>query len=203
MPHRPTQVEIVDRRTVFQGYFKLDRLRLRHELYAGGQSAEFEREVFHRGHAVAVLPYDAARERVVLIEQFRAGAYVRGDEAGPWLLEVVAGVIEEGEASADVARRETVEEAGVEMGELINILGYYSSPGALTEYVDVYCGQADSEGAGGIHGLDAEHEDIRVVTMAFDDAMAAIGDGGIRSSSAIIALQWLALNRAELRKRWG
>ena len=75
MPPRPSQVEIIDRSTVFQGYFRLDRFRLRHELYAGGRSAEFEREVFHRGHAVAVLPYDAARDRVVLIEQFRAGGH--------------------------------------------------------------------------------------------------------------------------------
>jgi ADP-ribose pyrophosphatase len=202
MTSRPSKVEVIDKTTVFEGYFKLDRFRLRHELYAGGWSQEIEREVFHRGHASAVLPYDPARDQVVLIEQFRAGVHVRGDEAGPWLLEIVAGVIGEGETPDEVARRETAEEAGLTVDELVYILGYYSSPGALTEYVDVYCARVDSGAAGGIHGLDDEHEDIRVVVMSFDEAMALLAEGGVRSSSAVIALQWLALNRAELRARW-
>ena len=202
MPPRPDDVEVIDKTTAYQGYFRLDRYRLRHRLFAGGWSKEISREILERGHAAAVLPYDPAGDAVVLIEQFRAGPFARGAGDSPWLLEIVAGIIDGEETPERVARREAVEEAGLEITEMIPIVGYYASPGAVSEHIEVYLGRVDSAGAGGVHGLEAEGEDIRVVPVSFDEAMAWLAAGRIMASPAIIALQWLALNRDEVRQRW-
>jgi len=194
-------VETVERRTVYDGYFRIDRYRLRHRLHAGGWSGEMTREVFERGHAVGVLPYDPVRDEVVLLEQFRVGALAAGWT--PWLIEIVAGIVEEGETAEDVARREAMEEAGCQVAELVHLHDYLVSPGGTSESVTLFAGRVDSAGAGGIHGLDHEHEDIRVFTLPADEALDLLARGSIRNALAVIALQWLALNRNELRKKWG
>jgi len=194
-------VETVERRTVYDGYFRIDRYRLRHRLHAGGWSGEMTREVFERGHAVGVLPYDPVRDEVVLLEQFRVGALAAG--WAPWLIEIVAGIVEEGETAEDVARREAMEEAGCQVAELVHLHDYLVSPGGTSESVTLFAGRVDSAGAGGIHGLDHEHEDIRVFTLPADEALDLLARGSIRNALAVIALQWLALNRNELRKKWG
>lgn len=195
-PHR--DVEVLARETVFQGYFRVDRYTLRHRLFEGGWSRPFQRELFERGHAAAVLPYDVARDRVLLIEQFRIGPYAHGD--APWQIEIVAGILHDGESPADLARREAREEAGCDgLSQLLPICAYYMSPGAVSEHMTLFCGLADLDGAGGIHGLPHEDEDIRVHVLPFDEAMAWLAAGRIQNSPAIIALQWLALNRACLR----
>jgi ADP-ribose pyrophosphatase len=183
--------------TLFEKYFRLDEYHLSHELYGGGSSPVFTREIFERGSVVAVLPYDPARDCVVLIEQFRAGAI--GDAEGPWLVECVAGVIEEGETEREVAMREAVEEAGCEIERLESISHYYVSPGGTSEYCSLYCGLIDSAGIGGIHGLDHENEDILVQVVDASEAFAMVRESRIRSSATIIALQWLELNHARLR----
>lgn len=193
-------VELIERATVYQGYFRVDRYRLRHSLFVGGMSAPIDREIFERGHAVAVLPYDPVRDEVVLIEQFRVGAYAAGRPA--WLLEVVAGIIEPDETREAVARRETQEEAGLRLGRLEPVADVLASPGGTSESVAIFCGETDASRADGIHGLDAEGEDIRVVRMLADDAIANLNKGRIVAAPAVIALQWLALNRQDLRRRW-
>ncbi len=197
----PRQVELIGRETAFKGYFRIDRYRLRYEQYAGGLGAEVVREVFERGQVAAVLPLDPQAGRVVLIEQFRAGAFARGWH--PWLLECVAGIIEEGESPQDVSRRETREEAGCAILDLAPIAApFLTSPGACTETVSLYCARVDAAGVGGIHGLDDEHEDIRVTTWSVDDALALLDAGRIVNAKTIIALQWLALNRDRLDRVW-
>jgi len=185
------------RRTLFEKYFRIDEYSISHELYGGGDSPVFTREIFERGSVVAVLPYDPRRDRVVLIEQFRTGAI--DDPDGPWLIECVAGVIEDGESEREVAIRESVEEAGCVIEQLETISQYYVSPGGTSEHCSLYCGLVDSDGLGGIHGLDHENEDIRVLVVDADEAYAWLRAGRIRSSATIIALQWLELNRARLR----
>lgn len=184
----------------YAGFFRLERLRLRHALFAGGMSPPLTRELFERGHAVAVLPYDPVRDAVVLIEQFRIGALARA--GGPWLLEIVAGIIEDGEAPEAVARREAVEEADLRLGRLEKIGRFYVSPGGSSESVHLFCGEVDASGAGGIHGLVEEGEDIRVLVEPFATAMQRLTSGAIDSASPVIALQWLALNRTRLRQTW-
>ena len=193
-------VEILEKSERYRGYFRIDRYRLRHRLFAGGWSGRIEREVFERGHAVGVLPYDPAADAVVLIEQFRIGALVAGME--PWLIEVVAGIIEEGEAPEDVARRETLEEAGLEIQALMPMCRYLVSPGGSSESVRLYCARVDSRGAGGIHGLAEEHEDIRVEVVPFDTALRLLDEGRVANSVSVIALQWLGLHRDRVRAAW-
>jgi ADP-ribose pyrophosphatase len=196
----PTAVDILEKKAVYQGYFRIDRYTLRHGLFAGGMSGKVTREVFERGHAVGLLPYDPVRDAVVLIEQFRIGAYAAGME--PWLVEIVAGIIENGEAPEDVARRETLEEAGLTISELIPVCRYLVSPGGTSESVRVFVGRIDSTGAGGIHGLNSEDEDIRVTAMPWSDARRLLDDGKITNVLTMVALQWFALHRDEVRRRW-
>ena len=184
------------RQLLFSKYFRLEEYSLSHELFEGGYSNIFTREIFERGSVVALLPYDPERRKVVLLEQFRAGAI--GDEQTPWLFECVAGVIEEGESEDQVAIRESREEADCDIQQLHQISRYYVSPGGTTELCTLYCGIIDSNGIGGIHGLDEENEDIRVEVVDADLAYAMVRDGRIKSSATIIALQWLELNEQRL-----
>ena len=182
--------------TLFQKYFRLDEYSLSHELYRGGYSNEFTREVFERGSVVALLPYDPQHGKVVLIEQFRVGAIHA--ETSPWLIECIAGIVEDGENEDQVAIRESREEAGCEISQLHQISRYYVSPGGTTEECTLYCGIVDSTGVGGIHGLADENEDIRVEVVDADTAYQWVRDGVIKSSATIIALQWLEINQNRL-----
>ena len=193
-------VEIFETKTLWKGFFRVDRLRLRHRLFSGGWGHEITREVFERGHAAALLPYDPVRDEVVLIEQFRAGALTAGAE--PWLVEIVAGIIEEGETAEEVVRRETVEEAGCEVTDVVPVMDVFTTPGGSSERIAIFVGRVDAQGVGGIHGLADEGEDIRVFTESLDAALRRMADGGITNIIAVAALQWLALNRGNLRRDW-
>ena len=193
-------VEVVEREECFRGFYKLDRLHLRHRLFAGGMGKLINRELFVRHDAVCVLPYDPRRDEVVLIEQFRVGALDKS--RNPWLLELVAGLIDKNEQPEEVARREAMEEAGLTLGALWPLSVYYPSPGGSDERVHLFVGRCDSVGAGGIHGLEEEGEDIRVHVLPFEDALARVRDGRIDNAASIMALQWLALNRDEVRGLW-
>lgn len=198
-PAEPT-VEIVEQRLCYQGFFRMEHYRLRHRRYDGGMSPVLSRELFERGHAAAVLPYDPVLDRIVLLEQFRIGALHA--PGGPWLLEIVAGIIENGETAPVVVERELLEEAGCALLALEPICEYLVSPGGTSERISLYCGRVDATDVGGIHGLAAEGEDIRVMTVSFDEAMALLDCGRINSASPIIALQWLQRNRPRLRQAW-
>ena len=193
-------VEVIEREACFQGFYRLDRLRLRHRQFAGGMGPPLSRELFVRHDAVCVLPYDPQRDCVVLIEQFRVGALDKSEN--PWLLELVAGLIDKDEQPEEVARREAVEEAGLNLGALWPITAYYPSPGGSDERVHLFVGRCDSSVAAGIHGLAEEGEDIRVHVWPLEDALQAVKDGRIDNAASIIALQWLALNRLEVRGLW-
>ncbi len=192
--------EIIGKEELYRGYSRVYRYRFRHRLFAGGWSGEIAREVFERGQAVGVLPYDPAADAVVLIEQFRIGAQAAG--LAPWQTEIVAGIIEDGEAPEEVARREAIEEAGAAISAMIPIYRYLVSPGVASEAVQLYCGRVESRGLGGIHGLAEEHEDIRVEVLPWAEAQARLTSGKITNALAIIALQWFALNRDRVRKIW-
>ena len=192
--------QILDKRVCYDGFFRLERYRLRHELFAGGWSGELVRELLQRGHAVAVLLYDPGREQVVMVEQFRIGAMASGEHA--WMLEVVAGIVEADEDPQEVARRESREEAGCIVEALIPISRFIPSSGGCSEHVTLYCGRVDAAKADGVHGLAHEGEDIRVRVMPVAEALALLEDGTVLSAMTLIALQWLALNGSRLRERW-
>jgi len=187
--------------TVYEGWFRIARHEFEHTLFAGGRSGRIDREVFNRGDVAAVLPYDPVSDRVVLIEQFRIGAM--NDEKSPWLVEVIAGMIEPGEEPEAMVHREAKEEAGLVLGNLLPIRSYYASPGGSTERVHLYCALTDLSEAGGLHGLAEEDEDIRVINCSADEAIALLDDGTIRNAISIIALQWFYLHREKLRANAG
>lgn len=190
-------VELVSREVLQQGFFRLEAMTLRHRLFAGGWSEPMRREVHMRRDAVGVLLYDVARDALVVVEQFRAGAV--DDVLSPWKLEFVAGLVEEGEALEDVARREAQEESGSQVSELKQIHTYYPSPGACNEQVTLFCGLIDSQGVGGIHGLDTENEDIRVHVISFQKAWELLMEGRFDNAMSLIGMHWLACQRASLR----
>jgi ADP-ribose pyrophosphatase len=193
--------EILKRDRLYKGFFEFLRFELRHTRFDGGVSPPLCREVLAQNNAVAVLPYDARRDRIVLIEQFRIGALEA--EPGPWLTEIIAGIIETGEAPEDVARRESVEEAGCEIGRLERIHHYLPSPSSSDEQVTLFVAEVDSDGIGGLHGVAEEGEDIRVRVVDTGHAFELLDRGVINSAIPIIALQWLRLNRETLRSAWG
>jgi len=194
------EFKINNREVAYNGFFRLEKYQLQHTLFQGGWSEEITRELFMRGNCVAVLLYDPKRDEVVLIEQFRAGAILNPDKA--WLLEIVAGAIEEGETAEEVAFRESVEEAGCEIKDLSLISEFYTTPGGASERISLFLGIVDTTGIGGIHGLDHEDEDILVTTEKFDAVFQMVEDGRIESGIPIIAIQWLYINRDKVRKKW-
>jgi len=196
-------VKVLRRNTPFRGFFRLDILDLKHRRFDGGWTPWIEREVFIRANAAGLLPYDPRLDRIALVEQFRSGVFAEGSQR-PWTLETVAGIITSGERPEDVARRETLEEAGAEATDMVHVCNFFVSPGGCSEYVMLYCGRVDLSGIkrGTAAGLADEHEDIRVHVMSFNRALRMLKQGVINNSITIIALQWLALNRAKLRRKW-
>ncbi|WP_325893932.1 ADP-ribose diphosphatase [Grimontia sp. NTOU-MAR1] len=190
-------VKIEANDVVYNGYFKMVKYRFRHRLFAGGWSDAIERELFERGHAVAMLPYDPVTDQVVMVEQIRIGAMVASDS--PWQLEIVAGIIDKDEFPEEVAVREADEEAGLSVRKLEPMTNYLSSSGGCSERIHLYLGLVDASEAEGVHGLPEEGEDILVHVVPFDTAMQWIEDGKVENAASIIALQWLALNRDRVR----
>lgn len=195
------QFDILDKSIGYTGFFRMEKYRLRHELFRGGWSAPMIRECFERGHAVAVLLYDPEQDQVVLVEQFRIGAIEF--PGGPWLLEIVAGIIDQPDESAEqVAQREAMEEAGCSILDLVPICHYLVSPGGTSETIRLFCARVNATNIGGVRGLAAEDEDIRIHVIARCAAMELLHSGRINSAAPIIALQWLELHRSQLLERW-
>ncbi len=179
--------KILKKEESFSGFFKLYSYKIEHDLFNGG-TGTIKREVLHRGHAAAVMPYDQTSDSILLVEQFRAGAM--HTEQNPWLFEFIAGMVEDGESGHEVVRREAREEAGIELGEVNFISTYFPSPGGSAETIDLYWAPADLSEAGGVFGLATEGEDIRSCVYSFDDAMRMLDDGLINNSITMLLLLW-------------
>jgi len=207
-----SDVEVVKKTRVWDGYFQLDKYTLRHRLHDGNDehmSGAMDREIFERGHAAASLLYDPILEKLVFIEQFRPGAYAAlsspwFDEKtfSPWLLEIVAGIIDEGETPEGVIRREAVEEANLDVRDIVPIIHYLVSPGGTSESMFLFCAKVDAANAGGIFGLNEEHEDIRVLSVDVASALKWLDEGRFINSMTLIAMQWFGANHALLKERW-
>ena len=199
-------VEILDQVEEYNlgNLFRIIKARLKHRCLDGRMSAPLTRINFERGNSVGVLLYDSKNEAVILVRQFRYPVYAglpphqqEGEGARhAWILETVAGISEEDETAQDVAIRELLEEAGYRVKSMHPITTMYPSPGGSSERVTLFLGEVDHTqrpGKGG--GLQAEGEDIEVVVIPFTKAMSMIKSGEISDAKAIIALQYLALQK--------
>lgn len=193
-------VEVLQQHTAYRGYFRIEKYQIRHRRFNGEWSKPLDREVFERGHAVGVLLFDPLLNKIVLIEQFRMGAYGRTQH--PWLLELVAGIMGKNETPEEVAIRETTEETGLQIQELAPICKYWVSPGGSSETVVLFCGRVDASHAGGIHGLVSEDEDIKVWVLDVEAVYTALAEGKINNALSIIAIQWFQLNETKIRQQW-
>ena len=196
-------IEILGEQTLYEGFFTLKRIQFKHKLFAGGQSGVVTRELLIKGAASAVIAYDPKEDSVILVEQVRIGAaYHPESNRSPWLLELIAGMVEKGEKPEEVALRESEEEAGIQVKNLTHCLSVWDSPGGIVERIHLFAGEVDSAQAKGIHGLAEENEDIRVQVVKREQAYQWMCEGKIDNRIAVIGLQWLQLNYAQLQQSW-
>ena len=199
-----SDIKIASVETLFQGFFKLDCYQLSHRLFNGGYSDVISREIFERGDAVVLMPYDAKLDKVVLLEQFRPGAL--RSTGSPWLLEFIAGMFNLNEIPEQVAVREAKEEADIDVNsnDLIKIMSYLSSPGGMSEQIHLFAACIDTTELNTehcVHGLSEEGEDILVHVMPRTQALTLLAEGKINNAATVIGLQWLALNYQSLQEK--
>lgn len=190
-------IQIINKETVYKGHFELQKITFRHKLFSGEMSDNVVRELLLKGEASALIAYDPKLDNVVLVEQVRIGAYDPAQKKSPWLLELVAGMVDKGnETPAEVAIREAQEEAGLDVSDVQHVLSVWDSPGGQLERLHVFLGLVDSSKikSGEIYGLLEEHEDIRVHVVSRQQAYQWVEDGTIDNVIAVIGLQWLQLN---------
>jgi len=187
---------VLDRKNCFRGFYQLDKLLIQHELFHGGMSNHLTRELFVRPDAVCVLAFDPQTDCVILLEQLRIGALDKS--ADPWLLEIIAGLIEDGETPEQVAKREAQEEAGLALVDLLPITSYYPSPGGSNERVHLFLGRCDSSTAADFAGLQTEDEDIKVHVIARSKALELMQQGKLDNAATLISMQWLQIHLARV-----
>lgn len=190
------RVRLTSRRMLWKGFATLEILTFEQRM-SDGSIVTIEREVHDHGSAAAILLHDATDDTVVLVRQFRAGAFANGDPA--FMLEIPAGLVDEGEIPAEAVVREAMEETGFAIEKARYICDVHASPGALTEKLSLFVASVSSANRTGLGGgLAGEAEDIEVVTLGLDEAYLMIAKGEITDAKTIIALQWAMLHRAEL-----
>ncbi len=204
IPAHP-DVVIESERRVWSGRFPLDVVKFRHRRFDGAMSDTRTWELWRRGHASALLPYDPLNDTVVLIEQFRFPALASG--ADPVLTELPAGLCEEGEDPVATIRREMREEMNLEADRIERIGGFLLTAGGADEFCHLYAGRvtapaADGEGIAGYGGEASEGEDIRVRVWDAGDAIQAAFAGLFANSITVIGLFWLASRRDWLKRQW-
>ena len=184
------KVEIISRKRVFDDFFKIEEARLRFERYDGTMSEPVRRLNFERGDSVAALLVDPHAGMVYLTEQFKYPAF---EKAGGWLIDVVAGMIDEGETPDEAVRREILEESGFEASGIEPIATFFVSPGGSSERIYLYCAIVRGAAAGG-GGLASENEDIKIIAWSVDEFLARFRAGDLQDAKALIAACWLKEN---------
>lgn len=194
-------VEIISRETVYKSFTQVDVVKLKHRLFAGGISPTIQRELVIKPEAIGVLIYDPNLDSVLLIEQFRVGAL---SHPNPWQLEIVAGLVDgQNESLEEVANREVLEEAGVQLSRLEQVMTFLLSPGGSNEKFTLFVGQADLRQAGGLFGLPEEGEDIKVTVVSASQFINLLAQNNVLwNAPLLIAGQWFALNKTLLQSKW-
>ena len=191
--------KIHQKQLVYDGHFKVTKFDLTYEKYNGESTPLLRRELVERNDTVAMVAYDPVTDEVVLVEQFRVGAI---SEEQPWLIEIVAGLIEPNESPEQVVVRESQEEIGCVPSEIIKIAEFYTSPGGNSEWVHLYIGNISVHKISQLGGLEEEGEDIKITVVPATDVAYMLSTGEVRSAIAIIGLQWFVMNRENIRQQW-
>ena len=190
------------KRSVYKGFFSVEEHDLTYQKFNNEQSNVVTRSTLVSSDAVIVLPYDPINDRILLIEQFRAGPYVKGDE-NPWVLEPIAGLIDEGETPESAGIREAQEEAHLEIKKLELVARSYPSPGISTEFFHQYIGIVSlPEETNLVSGLESEAEDIRSHIFSYEEFYKMIVEGEMNVGPAILLGLWLSKNRKSLIKKY-
>lgn len=192
--------EIIEKENLYHGFFQLNRYHIRHQLFGGGWTETFQREMFERGHAAGALLLDPNSETLVLVEQFRAGAVET--EINPWMIEPIAGMIEVNENPEQVVKRESIEESGCNIIKLQKITSYLASAGGTTEKVWLFLGKVDANQAPEYAGLSSEHEDIKIHKLPVTKVFEQLDKGQFKNAMLLISLQWLKLNWHKKEQFW-
>ncbi|MFW8636588.1 NUDIX domain-containing protein [Cribrihabitans pelagius] len=185
-------------RRAYMNFFAMEEMDLQFRRFDGSMSPVISRSAAMVGHAAVVLPYDPARDEVLLVEQFRAPPFFMG-EASPWMWEPVAGLIDPGESPEQAAIREAQEEAGVSIKALEPVTRAYPSSGAMAEVIHIFVGLADLDDIQGGGGVAGEGEDLRSQRLSFDELMLGIDTRIYQDLPLITAALWLARHRERLR----
>ncbi len=194
-----TSVRSYKKRIVYDGFFSVEEHDLSYSKFDKTQSEVVTRGAIISSAAVIVLPYDPVNDRILLVEQFRTGPYVRGDK-NPWVLEPIAGLIELNETPEEAGLREAEEEACLKLKYLELVAQSYPSPGISTEFFHQYIGIVSlPERTDLISGLKSESEDIRSHIFCFTDFCEMINKGKITVGPAILLGLWLSNNRQKLK----
>ena len=193
------QAKITGRERLYDGFFKIDELTIEMDKHAGGKQT-VKRLSFERGHAVAILGYDPARDEVVLVNEMRPGMLAAGEY--PFNDSLPAGMIDKGETAIQAAMREMEEETGVELEEPVEVhAGAYVSAGGTSERLALVAGIIDASKAGGVHGEAGEGEDIKTVVLKSDEFIARAESGEIKDMKSLVLAFWLAQHRDELKQK--
>jgi ADP-ribose pyrophosphatase len=188
MADKRLKANILETRTEYTGFFELRRLTVEHDRFDGGTTGPLVREVLHRSDVVAALLHDPSADKVVLVEQYRAGAHVAG--LSPWLVDIVAGRIEAGQTPLQAITREITEESGLIPDSIKPIGTYLTAPHLSSEQVHLYCAMVDATAVTGYHGLTHEGEDIRPLVLQRTEALGLLKTRPL-SLWAGLALGWL------------
>ena len=187
-----SKFEIINKKNIHNGFFKMNEYILKYKKYDGSWSKEVKREIFGGAMVSAVLPYDPVKREIVLIQQFRPGTIAK--EFNNYLYEIVAGIIDSGETAEDTAKRECLEETGCKIKKITPIQGYFPAPGSSESFYHLFLGEIDTFEGERVMGLESENEDILVRSYKLSDVKEMMEKGEILNGLTLIALQWFFLN---------
>ena len=183
--------QIINKKDLYSGFFKLKKLEFIHQKHDGSWTDKVDREIFSGAHVSILIPYDAVRKEIVLIQQFRAGVISRYDD--DYLYEIVAGIIDKNELPEETAIRECDEETGCKVNKITPIQSYFPSPGASESYYHLFLGEVDSFEGERIMGLKSENENILVKSYKVEQVRNMLKNKEIKNGLTLIALQWFFL----------
>lgn len=189
-----TNIVLSPAQLLTKGYLDYLRYRLTFKGFDGASVTQ-TRDIVQAGKVVAVLPIDLAHNEIVLIRQFRLSAHLANGCGN--LVEIVAGRVEPNESLVDAALRECAEEIGVVPSALVELFSYLTTPGITDEEVTLFLAAVDAEQAPA-RPISPDGEHLETLRVSIDAAVAAVAEGRMRNGPLVIALQWLALNRARL-----